>query len=123
MLVLAGDGVAAGDVLEGAFAFAEGLGSEVIVLEVEPRLVLAEATRTEAVGRKAFAKWVQSPHAGTFDVMVREGEAVAELLQAAQQRSADILVVGYRQGESATGPSVAARIVQRAPCAVLTVPV
>ena len=60
---------------------------------------------------------------GTFDVLVREGDAAGEMLRAARSENADLLVVGHREGESAEPPSVAGRILQRALCAVLTVPV
>ena len=121
LLVLSHDGVATGAILEQAFKFAELFVSEVTVLEVEPHLALAGGGPTETLGRKAFALWARMPGTGSFDVISREGDPAIEILRAAREELTDLLVIGYdangSQGEERSC------IVQRAPCAVLTVPV
>jgi nucleotide-binding universal stress UspA family protein len=123
ILVLAHDDQAAGDVLDQAFAFSAVFASEVVVVDTEPQLVGAGSGRGEPVARRAFATWARLPRAGTIDVMTCEGEGAAELLKAARARQADLVVIGLRRGESVDDTSEAARVLQRAPCAVLTVPV
>ena len=58
-------------------------------------------------------------------LLVRQGDAATEILQAAQEVGAEVIVIGYRRG----GPpglieagSVARYVAHHAPCAVLTVP-
>jgi nucleotide-binding universal stress UspA family protein len=122
ILVLAHDGPAAGDVLDQAFAFSEVFASEVVVVDTEPQLVGAGGYG-EPMARRAFATWARLPRAGTIDVLTCEGEGAAELLKAARERQADLLVIGLRRGERVDDTGEAARILQRTPCAVLTVPV
>jgi len=123
VLVLSHEGVAAGDVLAQAFRFAEVFGSEVTVLDVEPQLAVAGGSGTEVVARKAFTVWARLPGTGAFDVVVREGDPATEILRAAREQQADLLVIGYGRGEDVDAVSAGARIVRRARCAVLAVPV
>jgi nucleotide-binding universal stress UspA family protein len=60
------------------------------------------------------------------DAIVREGDPVQEVLRVVREQGADLLVLGHHRGGpvSARATSgVAARLLQRAPCAVLTVPI
>lgn len=108
----------AGAILEQAFAFADLFVSEVTVLEVEPHLALAGEGPAESLGRKAFALWARMPGTGAFDVISREGDPATEILRVAREELADLLVIGC----SESPVEETARIVEGAPCAVLTVP-
>lgn len=119
VLVLSRDGAATGAILEQAFTFAGLFVCEVTVLEVQPHLALAGGGPTETLGRKAFALWARMPGTGAFDVISREGDPATEILRVAREELADLLVIGC----SEPGAGETARIVEHAPCAVLTVPV
>jgi nucleotide-binding universal stress UspA family protein len=112
-------------VLQAACAFATGLGSRlsgVIVERLhpgEPRTLAGSVptARTAALQRRL--------NGAVAPLLVRQGDPAAEILKAADDISADVIVMGYRRG----GPpgmieagSVARYVAHRAPCAVLTVP-
>jgi nucleotide-binding universal stress UspA family protein len=67
------------------------------------------------------------PAAGAeCETIVRHGDPVSEVLRVVRQQDIDLLVFGHHRGGpiSAHATSgVAARLLQRAPCAVLTVPI
>lgn len=114
-LVVVGDGtIAMGEVLKGAFRFAALFRSDVVVAETDPEI--------ERDGRKAFASWAALPGTGSFDVRIRQGDAVEQAIAAARAEHADLLVIGYPRGEGLDGDSVAARTVRAAPCPVLAIP-
>ena len=121
-IVVIGDtNAATGDVLERTFAFAWIFGSEVTVVEVE-QAALADVNRTETVARKAFALWARLPRAGTFDVVVREGDGVSATLEAARELDASVLVAGYRRSDGIDPLGVLGGILDRASCTILAVP-
>ncbi len=64
--------------------------------------------------------------AATGELIVRQGDPVAEVLRAVREDAVDLLVLGHHRGGPAdahgTG-SIAARLLARAPCAVLTIPI
>jgi len=58
--------------------------------------------------------------------MVCQGKPVSEILRVAREAAADLLVLGHHRGGPVSPHAtsgVAARLLQRAPCAVLTVPI
>ena len=60
------------------------------------------------------------------DAIVREGDPVPEVLRVVREEGADLLVLGHHRGGPVSAHAtsgVAARLLQRAPCAVLTVPI
>jgi nucleotide-binding universal stress UspA family protein len=123
VLVLADPPIAAGDVLAAGLAFAEPFDSEVIVLDVDSEPLTAVAGRTEVIARKAFALWSRRSRGGGLDVATSRGDLAGEALKVAHEAKADVLVVGRRRGESVAEAGVLSRILQRAPCAVLVVPI
>ncbi len=133
-------------VLEASFALGRLFGSQVLALHVERPLALAEAAlpRTEtmrhatAVAGAAAAAWRQDPEdslpqtvtsrepLAACDVIVRQGDPVAEILKAIREEGIELLVHGHHRGGTSNGhqtSSIALRLLQRATCAVLTVPV
>jgi len=63
---------------------------------------------------------------GAIDTIARQGDPVSEILQVARDEGADLLVLGHHRGgpvSTHATSGVPARLLQRAPCAVLTVPV
>lgn len=63
---------------------------------------------------------------GAIDAIVRRGDPVSEVLQAVRDEGADLLVLGHHRGGPVSAHAtsgVAARLLQRSPCAVLTVPI
>lgn len=137
-------GPATTEVLEAAFAAARLLGAQVFALHVEgpvgvvegpaPRTVTMHhaAALSEAV-RAVLNQQPEDPPQATAveaatgagcDVIVRQGEPVAEILSTIQEENIDLLVIGHHRGGPAGGESActAPRLLHRAPCAVLTVP-
>ncbi len=133
-------------VLEASFALGRLFGSQVLAQHVERPLALAEAAlpRTEtmrhatAVAGAAAAAWSHDPAESradpaasreplaACDVIVRQGDPVAEILKAIREEGIELLVHGHHRGGPSNGHetgSIASRLLQRAPCAVLTVPV
>jgi nucleotide-binding universal stress UspA family protein len=112
-------------VLRAACAVATRLGSRLSGVIVErlhpgepPSLAGSVPTgRTAALQRRL--------NGAIEPLLVRHGDPSIEILQAAADVSADVIVIGYRRG-GPPGPieagSVARYVAHRAPCAVLTVP-
>ena len=79
------------------------------------RLLEEAATQTGAVAVAAY------------ETQVRQGDSATEILAEAAAEDADLIVIGYCRGMSlgaAAAPNgVAARVLRRAQCAVLTVPI
>src|SRR2546428_599885 len=74
-------------------------------------------------GRGATAP---APLVSAEPVIVREGDPVAEILNVVRDVGIELLVFGHHRGGPSNGQetgSVAARLLARAPCAVLTVPI
>jgi nucleotide-binding universal stress UspA family protein len=58
------------------------------------------------------------------ETLVRQGDPATEILAEAQD--GDLLVIGYRRGmilDEPAAPGIATRVLRRATCAVLAVPV
>jgi nucleotide-binding universal stress UspA family protein len=113
------------EILAAATTVGRLVGGEVIALHV------AAATPSAAAPLPAPAEHPVSTGSATavataHDVMVRHGDPVTEVLGYVRDAGIELLVYGQHRGGPrdghATG-SVAARLLQRAPCAVLTVPI
>jgi nucleotide-binding universal stress UspA family protein len=64
--------------------------------------------------------------AGAYETIVCQGDPVSEILRMLREDDTDLLVLGHHRGgpvSAHTTSGVAARLLQRAPCAVLTVPI
>lgn len=94
------------------------------------RALYVEAPAMAGVGATSWGhdapRWSEERGVAGYDTIVREGEPVVEILRVLRGEAVDLLVVGHHRG----GPTgahatsgVAPRLLQRAPCAVLTVPV
>jgi nucleotide-binding universal stress UspA family protein len=122
-----------------AAEFAEKMGAQLSILYVvsEPAAVLpdmmmpvpvatADLDDLTAAGKQSLAELIASKNLGRLNptAEVRIGEAGAEIVAAAKELSADLLVVGTH---GRTGlkhlllGSVAEHVVRHAPCPVLTV--
>jgi len=113
-------------VLAAAEAFARQAGAELRVLTVEPvhagepaHLALAVPT----AGRARLESQLKG--AGAVDFEVRRGDAAEQILIATEAYAPDVLAMGCHRGGPAgviEAGSTARRVIHRAPCAVLTVP-
>jgi nucleotide-binding universal stress UspA family protein len=95
------------------------------VFDAAVRTVRVEEPVLAAVGGSAWPADVYAPPA-TIDAIVRQGEPVSEVLRVVREEGADLLVLGHHRGGPVNAHAtsgVAARLLQRAPCAVLTVPI
>ncbi len=139
VLAAVGVGPAATDVLAGAVALAEAEGGDLLALHVETPpgpseggVPLRDTMRhVDALSEALHAAWEReasdSPTAtatAACELIVRRGEPMTEILNAAREERINLLVVGCHRGESGDQPnSIGFRLLRRAPCAVLTVPV
>jgi len=117
------------DVLEAAQTAADGFGAHLVALHVEPAEagVLAKGERRpwlrhiEQSGREGGAA------VAACETAVRQGDATTEILAECQAEDAELIVFGYRRGMNYGDPgavtTVAARLLRRASCALLAVPV
>lgn len=135
----------AADVLEAAFGLGQLFGGDVIALHVEKPVALADAAlprtetarHAEAAAKAVAAAWAREPAASpsastglrdpttACDVIVRQGDPVGEILRTVREESIDVLVIGHHRGGPSTGAdtgSISPRLLGRASCAVLTVP-
>jgi nucleotide-binding universal stress UspA family protein len=129
--VLAGvdDGPHAADVLEVAQGMAEHFGAHVVALHVDR----AEAGVVAPGERRSWLRRIEvSAHAGgtavaPCETAVRQGDVASEILAEAGARDAELIVFGYHRGmnygDPAAATTVAARLLRRASCALLAVPV
>jgi len=112
------------DVITAALLVGRLFDGSVRVVQVEERV---------PVGVSAAAWSDESPPsvhgfapAGECETMVCQGKPVSEILRVAREAAADLLVLGHHRGGPVSPHAtsgVAARLLQRAPCAVLTVPI
>jgi nucleotide-binding universal stress UspA family protein len=115
VLAALGAGPAAAAVDEVATAFAALWGAVPTTVHAEP----GGRAPTAAVVTDA----AHGPATATAGTIVY-GDPVGEILKTAREQSTDILVIGYHRGETtAEAGRVAPHLLERAPCAVLTVPV
>jgi nucleotide-binding universal stress UspA family protein len=125
-LLVAIDGTDRGlGVLRLALAVAGALGSRLSGVIVEPARAdePAELARSVVLARTAA---LQRRLEGAVEpLVVRHGDPAAEILHAADDTGADVVIIGYRRGGPPgliEGGSVARRVAHRASCAVLTAP-
>lgn len=122
-----------GDVLRAALALARPWAAELCAVHVQ-QPVLAGAGAgpwTAGAGPDPVANHAEPPggpaEVAGYVVMIRRGDPVAEILRAVREGGVELLALGHHRGgpvvhTPGTG-DVAARLLQRAPCAVLTVPI
>lgn len=116
VLAAVGVGPAAAAVEETAAAFAA-------LWSLEPHCVHAEPRGAAASGQ-FFGARAEGGQPAIVAATVVHGDPVGEVLKALHEQRSDTLVVGYHRGETAAEAGrVAPHLVERAPCAVLTVPV
>jgi nucleotide-binding universal stress UspA family protein len=118
--------------LELAFALARDYGARLVVLHAvaAPVVIYREAVVAPSPDELRAAAWdqlegLEVPGAGArVERRLGDGDAPAEILRAAQQLKADLIVMGTH-GRTGLGRllmgSVAEQVVRRAPCPVLTV--
>jgi nucleotide-binding universal stress UspA family protein len=118
------------DVSGAASAIGELLRGKVITVRVERRSHFAVASLASAEWphqrRDAIAGTGTATLASAEPVLVREGDPVAEILNLVRDVGIELLVFGHHRGGPSNGHetgSIAARLLARAPCAVLTVPI
>ncbi len=130
-------GLSSSEVLDAALALAETEGSDVLALHVEatPGATAAGRPRHEtrrrvaAVSSALHTAWGRGPAAASAGVaacelIVREGDPVTEILKAAGNERIGLLVVGCHRGEGGyQSRAIGSRLLRRAACAVLTVPI
>jgi nucleotide-binding universal stress UspA family protein len=117
------------EVLDAAQATADAFGAHVVALHVEP----AEAGLLASGERRPWLRHVEAgARAGgtavaPCETAVRQGDVTSEILGEAAARNVELIVFGYRHGMNYGDPgavtTVAARLLRRATCALLAVPV
>jgi nucleotide-binding universal stress UspA family protein len=117
------------DVLEVAQATADYFGAHVVALHVEP----SDAGVLAPGERRPWLRHVEasSRQGGTAlapcETAVRQGDVASEILAEATALDVELIVFGYRRGMNYGEPgavtTVAARLLRRASCALLAVPV
>lgn len=138
-------GPATRDILQAAFAVSRIHGGKVLTLHVErpPGAAEAAAPRTLTMRHAEFlteaarevlqqeseapptALAVEGETEAACDILVRQGDPVDEILKAVREEGIDLLVIGHHRGGPPGGGEAACtapRLLHRAPCAVLTVP-
>jgi len=126
--VLAGvdDSPNAPTVLNAAITIGDCFGARIAALHVKP-------TSTLPVQSSDRPRWLRSLEqterdggaaVAACETLVRQGDPATEILAEAQD--GDLLVIGYRRGmilDAPAAPGIATRVLRRATCAVLAVPV
>jgi nucleotide-binding universal stress UspA family protein len=110
----------AAEIVDVAAAMGALLGSEVEALHVERGVPVRTTTGSSVLSPSGVAV------AAAVETIVRQGDPVVEILRALCQEGFDLLVLGHHRGGPLNGhetASIAPRLLQRAPCAVLTVPI
>lgn len=129
VLVCVDDSPHAVEVLEVGQAMADHLGAHVVALHVEP----AESGLLAPGERRPWLRHVEAgarqggAAVATCETAVRQGDVTSEILAEAAAREVELIVFGYRRGMNYGDPgavtTVAARLLRRASCALLAVPV
>lgn len=128
-VLVAYDGSAsAEDALSLAIELVRCLQADMHIVTVISTVREQSAADVAAVRRYAWQRLREAEDlAARFGLSVRldvvEGEPAAELIQHARRLTADVIVVGHGHHgalDQLTGASVATRLLQHAPCAVLT---
>ena len=94
-----------------------------VLFEAAVRTLHVEEPVAAGTGVMTGADWLA---AGESDTIACRGDPVSEILRVVREEDVDLLVFGHHRGEPVSAHAtsgVAARLLQRAPCAVLTVPI
>ncbi len=124
VLAAVSDGPDATEVQQTAHAFAAIIDGEVTALHVERPEAGTSGLSAAAAGSEAGL--VGRASAVACSTMVRQGDPAGEILKLAREEVSDVILVGYHRGDADSGGGascIAHRVLQRAPCAILTVPV
>lgn len=116
LLVAVDGGPDSGDVIAAAHRLARAYNAAVQLVQVEEPVAAGVGARTG----------MDDGPAATHDALVCRGDPVSEILRVARDQAADLLVLGHHRGGPVSPHAtsgVASRLVQRVPCAVLTVPI
>ena len=116
------------EVIDAAHGMADHFGAHVLALHVEP----TEAGVLAPGERRPWLRHVESGRdeggaaVAPCETAVRQGDVTSEILAEAAARDAELIVFGYRRGMNYGDPgavtTVAARLLRRASCALLAVP-
>ena len=116
-------------VLDAALAIGEFHGAHVLAIHVEP----VSAGAATPSGRRPWQRQLEQaredrgPAVAAYEMVERQGDATTEILALATAENADLIVFGYRRGLHYGGAgaitTVAVRVLRRAECALLAVPV
>jgi nucleotide-binding universal stress UspA family protein len=116
VLAALGTGPAAASVDEVARAFAS-------LWDAVPQCVHAEPSSSTVPASFAVAR-AEGGQTTMVAATLPHGDPIGEVLKAARDQNTDTLVIGYHRGETvAEAGRVAPHLLERSPCAVLTVPV
>lgn len=120
------------DVFEAAQTAAEAFGAHLVALHVEP----ADAGVLAAKERRPWLRHIEHNGGGhgnanaavaPCETIVRQGDVASEILAECRSEEAELLVFGYRRGmnygDAGAVTKIAARLLRRASCALLAVPV
>jgi nucleotide-binding universal stress UspA family protein len=116
-------------VLDAALAIGEFHGAHVLAIHVEP----VSAGAAIPSGRRPWQRQLEQaredrgPAVAAYEMVERQGDATTEILALATAENVDLIVFGYRRGLHYGGAgaitTVAVRVLRRAECALLAVPV
>jgi nucleotide-binding universal stress UspA family protein len=113
-------------VLNAAIAIGDCIGARIAALHVKP--ISAPPVRSSDRPRWLRRLEQSGEHEGVAvaacETLVRQGDPATEILAAAED--SDLLVIGYRRGtilDEPAAPGIATRVLRRATCAILAVPV
>jgi nucleotide-binding universal stress UspA family protein len=126
--VLAGvdDSPTAPVVLNAAVTIGDCFGARIAALHVKPTsaLPVLPNDRPRWLQRLEQTESDEGVLVAACETLVRQGDPATEIL--AEAEASDLLVIGYRRGmilDEPTAPGIATRVLRRATCAVLAVPV
>jgi nucleotide-binding universal stress UspA family protein len=126
--VLAGvdDGPNAPTVLNAAITIGDCFGARIAALHVKPTstLPVLPSDRPRWLRRLEQVEGDGGAVVAACETLVRQGDPATEIL--AEAGDSDLLVIGYRRGmifDDPAAPGIATRVLRRATCAVLAVPV
>jgi nucleotide-binding universal stress UspA family protein len=113
-------------VLNAAITIGDCFGARIAALHVKPitALPVLPSDRPRWLRRLEQAEGDGGGVVTACETLVRQGDPATEILAEAQD--GDLLVIGYRRGmilDEPAAPGIATRVLRRATCAVLAVPV
>lgn len=117
VLAAADDGPDSRDVMAAALLLGRVFDASVRAVQVDAAVL---------VGVGAPTGLHQVPLAGGDETIICQGDPVSEILRVVRDEDVDLLVFGHHRGgpvSTHATSGVAARLLQQAPCAVLTVPI